>query len=108
LASSQKMEGILKGIPSSQPTASSLPKLIGPDDEVIEIPMSVFRTLRLIVGYLMLGKAFSVIPYDQLLTTQEAADFQNKIYYFLSPHPKRMQGGIVSSGNCKASIGYYR
>jgi len=74
----QKMEGVLNRETSScQSVGSSLPKLIGPNNEIIEIPMSVFRVLRIIVGYMMRGKAFSVIPYDQLFTTQEAADFLN-------------------------------
>jgi excisionase family DNA binding protein len=74
----QKMEGVLnREIPSSQPVNSSLPMLIGPEGEKLEIPISVFRALQKIVNYMMRGKAFSVIPYDQLFSTQEAADFLN-------------------------------
>jgi len=74
----QKMEGVLnREIPSSQPVNSSLPMLISPGGEKLEIPISVFRALQKIVNYMMRGKAFSVIPYDQLFSTQEAANFLN-------------------------------
>lgn len=74
----QKMEGVLnREIPSSQPINFSLPMLIGPGGEKLEIPISVFRALQKIVSYMMRGKAFSVIPCDQLFSTQEAADFLN-------------------------------
>src|SRR5256885_11172822 len=74
----QKMEGVLnREIPSLQPVNFSLPMLIGPEGEKLEIPTSVFRALQKIVNYMMRGKAFSVIPYDQLFSTQEAADFLN-------------------------------
>ncbi len=61
----------------------SLPKLVGPGGETIEIPLSVFRVLQQIVGYMMRGRAFSVIPYDQMLSTQEAADMLNVSRPFL-------------------------
>jgi excisionase family DNA binding protein len=80
----EKIEGVLsKEKLISAPVKSSLPKLIGPDGEAVEMPLSVFRALSQIVGYMMSGKAFSVVPYDQTLSTQEAADMLNVSRPFL-------------------------
>jgi hypothetical protein len=72
----QKMEKALNGtagLPSS--ITSSLPRLVTPDGETLEIPTSVLQALQQAVNYMVHGKAFSMIPCDQLLSTQEAADF---------------------------------
>jgi excisionase family DNA binding protein len=55
----------------------SRPKLVGPNGETIELPLSIFRVLQQAVTYMMRGKAFSVVPFDQTLSTQEAADILN-------------------------------
>ncbi len=71
----QKIEEVLNRKPLlSQSDNSSLPRLIGPNNETLEIPMSVFQVLQQAVNYMMHGKALSVIPCDQLLSTQETAD----------------------------------
>jgi excisionase family DNA binding protein len=75
-----RIEGVLNSERSAQ---HRLPKLVGPGGETIEIPLSVFRVLQRIVTYMVQGKAFSVIPYDQTLTTQEAADLLNVSRPFL-------------------------
>ena len=39
----------------------SLPKLVSPGGETIEMPLSIFRVLQQVVGYMMRGKAFRMI-----------------------------------------------
>lgn len=48
--------------------------LVGPDGDVIELPRSVFQVLKQIVYHMMRGKAIYIVPENQMLTTQEAAD----------------------------------
>jgi excisionase family DNA binding protein len=74
----QKMEGALnREIYSLQSVDCPFLRLTEPNGESLEIPMSVFRVLKRIVEYMAQGKAFSVIPYDQTMSTQDAADFLN-------------------------------
>ena len=63
-----------KGEPES---VGPLPKLVGPDGEEIELPLSVFQLLRRIVYHLMSGRAISIVPVNKELSTQEAADILN-------------------------------
>ena len=49
--------------------------LIGPDGQTVGLPMEAYRVLIDIVRALSQGRAITVAPVDQLLTTQEAADF---------------------------------
>jgi DNA binding domain, excisionase family len=79
----KKMEGVLNRRQSNSNPPKVLPKLVGPSGEQIEIPMSVFKALYQIVDYMMRGKAFSVVPYDQTLSTQEAANMLNVSRPFL-------------------------
>ena len=71
----QKIEEVLnrKSL-LSQADNSLLPRLVGPNNETLEIPLSVVQVLQQAVNYMMHGKALSVIPCDQLLSIQEAAD----------------------------------
>ncbi len=55
----------------------SKPKLMGPDGETVELPESVFRLLRQVVHDLSEGRMVTIVPQDQELTTQEAADLLN-------------------------------
>lgn len=55
----------------------SLPKLVSATGEEITLPNSVYRVLRQVVQTMALGKAVTVIPQDQELTTQQAADVLN-------------------------------
>lgn len=48
--------------------------LIGPDGEHLELPAEIHRTLRIVVDSLLHRKAVSIVPLDQTLTTQQAAD----------------------------------
>lgn len=50
------------------------PVLIGADGEKIELPAAVYRLLKDIVRNMQLGRAIVLIPENQQLTTQRAAD----------------------------------
>lgn len=49
--------------------------LLGPDGQVVPMPLEVFAVLRDVVDAMRQGQAIVVAPIDQLLTTQEAANF---------------------------------
>ena len=52
------------------------PALIGPNSsDRIDLPSSVYRILRTVVSNLKRGKSVLLIPDDEQLTTQMAADF---------------------------------
>jgi len=50
------------------------PALVGADGERLELPGTVFRLLKDIVRNMQLGRAVVLIPENQQLTTQRAAD----------------------------------
>ena len=50
------------------------PALVGTDGERLELPGAVFRLLKDIVRNMQLGRAIVLIPENQQLTTQRAAD----------------------------------
>ena len=52
-------------------------KIVGPNNEQIELPASVVRALTEIVRYLAQGQIVTVVPLSRELTTQEAADLLN-------------------------------
>lgn len=54
----------------SQPAA-----LLGPDGQTVPLPLEAFDVLRDVAESMRLGKAITVAPVDQMLTTQEAANF---------------------------------
>ncbi len=56
---------------------SRAPRLVGPQGEEIELPMSLFHVLRQIIYHLMRGRAISIVPINKELSTQEAADILN-------------------------------
>lgn len=53
------------------------PRLVGPDGETMELPESVFYLLSQVVHDLAEGRMVTIVPRDQELTTQEAADLLN-------------------------------
>ncbi|MCE2718147.1 MAG: helix-turn-helix domain-containing protein [Dolichospermum sp.] len=61
------LENLLKAQPSP-------PKLVGADGQEIIIPDSIYKILLQAVHAMALGKAISIVPQEQKLTTQEAAD----------------------------------
>ena len=56
---------------------NNVPKLVGPDGEIIELPKSVYQVLQQIVDHMMHGRAIFIVPGNKELTTQEAADILN-------------------------------
>ncbi|MDO4900562.1 helix-turn-helix domain-containing protein [Actinomyces sp.] len=49
--------------------------LVGPDGQTVGLPAEVHRVLMDVVRAMSQGRAITVAPVDQVLTTQEAADF---------------------------------
>lgn len=49
--------------------------LLGPDGQTVPLPLEVFHVLVEVAHAMRAGKAITVAPVDQSLTTQEAADF---------------------------------
>jgi excisionase family DNA binding protein len=49
--------------------------LLGPDGEQVPLPEEVYRLLVEVVEAMRAGKAITLVPLTQQLTTQEAADF---------------------------------
>ena len=58
-------------------TRIGIPALVGPDGETVELPESVFDLLRQVVQDLSEGRMVTIVPTNQELTTQEAADLLN-------------------------------
>ena len=50
------------------------PALVAPNGQPIPIPESIYNILLQVIGYMKQGKAVSVIPIMQELTTQQAAN----------------------------------
>jgi excisionase family DNA binding protein len=55
-----------------QPTKHA--RLVGPDDETIELPDELYTVIRAAVQTLLAGQRISIAPHTALLSTQEAAD----------------------------------
>lgn len=49
--------------------------LLGPDGQTVPLPMQAYEVLVKVVESMQAGKAITVAPLDQRLTTQQAADF---------------------------------
>lgn len=49
--------------------------LVGPDGQTVPLPLEAYRVLVDVATAMRAGKAITVAPVDQLLTTQEAADY---------------------------------
>lgn len=49
--------------------------LVGPDGQMVPLPLEAYRVLVAVAHAMREGKAITVAPLDQSLTTQEAADF---------------------------------
>jgi excisionase family DNA binding protein len=53
---------------------SGVPALVSPGGERIELPGTVFEVLRTAVGFMSHGQAIALVPDNQAITTQRAAD----------------------------------
>lgn len=49
--------------------------LLGPDGQTVPLPMEAYEVLVKVVASMRAGKAITIAPLDQRLTTQEAANF---------------------------------
>lgn len=49
--------------------------LLGPDGQTVPLPMEAYKVLVKVVASMRAGKAITIAPLDQQLTTQEAANF---------------------------------
>jgi hypothetical protein len=61
----QTLEKLLRG---------GVPVLVSPAGERIELPDTVFEVLRTAVGFMSHGQAVTLVPDNQAITTQRAAD----------------------------------
>ncbi len=52
-------------------------QLVGPDNERVSTPTSLYEALRRIIPLLVRGDAVSLVPVHQEVTTQQAADLLN-------------------------------
>jgi excisionase family DNA binding protein len=68
------------------------PYLVGPDGERVELPVSAFEALKLVIEALARGQSVAVVPHDKDLTSQEAAD----MLHVSRPHLiKLLDGGKI-------------
>lgn len=62
------------------------------EDQRIEVPAKVFDMLKFILSNIAEGKAFSIIPLESELSTQQAADMLNVSRPFLV---KQLEAGAI-------------
>ena len=68
------------------------PALVGPHDERVELPESVYHILKDVVRNMAAGRAIMLVPQRQQLTTQAAADLLG----FSRPHLiKLLESGTI-------------
>ena len=66
--------------------------LIGPNDERLELPESVYNILKEVVANMMRGRTIFLTPHNNRLTTQAAANFLG----FSRPHlVKLLDTGVI-------------
>lgn len=53
------------------------PRLVGPDGDVIELPVELYELLRHVAGELSRGHGVTVMPVSAVLTTAQAAELLN-------------------------------
>lgn len=73
----EQEQSSIKHLESILQLEGSQAKLVGANDEEIIIPESVYYVLRQVVHAMASGKAISIVPQEQELTTQQAADLLN-------------------------------
>lgn len=66
--------------------------LVGPHNEKVDLPESVYSILKDVVRYMAAGRAITLVPQKEQLTTQLAAD----ILGFSRPHLiKLLESGMI-------------
>src|SRR5580704_10955413 len=77
------------------------PALVGPQGERIELPESVYHILKDVVRNMAAGRAIMLVPQQQQLTTQAAANMMG----FSRPHLiKLLESGVIPFQN----VGHHR
>lgn len=79
----EKEAPLIKHLDLVLSSKTSQAKLVGTDKEEIFIPESVYHVLRQVIHLMASGRAVSLVPLEQELTTQEAADILNVSRPFL-------------------------
>src|SRR5580692_3499363 len=72
---------------------SGVPALVSPGGERIELPGTVFEVLRTAVGFMSHGQAIALVPDNQAITTQRAADTLGMSRPFFI---KQLDGGLMA------------
>jgi excisionase family DNA binding protein len=68
------------------------PALVGPNEERLDLPESVYHLLKDVVSNMMRGKTVLLAPQNNRLTTQAAADYLG----FSRPHlVKLLNSGVI-------------
>ena len=70
-----------------------VPALVTSAGERIEIPGTVFEVLRTAVGFMSHGQAVTLVPDNQAITTQRAADILGMSRPFFI---KQLEGGLMA------------
>jgi excisionase family DNA binding protein len=69
------------------------PALISPAGDRIELPWTVFEVLRTAVGFMAQGQTVTLVPDNQAITTQRAADILGMSRPFFI---KQLEGGLMA------------
>lgn len=72
---------------------SGVPALVSPGGERIELPGTVFEVLRTVVGFMSHGQTITLVPDNQVITTQRAADILGMSRPFFI---KQLDGGLMA------------
>jgi excisionase family DNA binding protein len=72
---------------------SGVPVLVSPGGERIELPGTVFEVLRTAVGFMSHGQTITLVPDNQVITTQRAADILGMSRPFFI---KQLEGGLMA------------
>ena len=80
----QEMEGVLHG--GELNGVQRCPKLIAPSGETFQIPMQAFQAFQQLVDHMIKGKAYSVIPYNYLLSIDDATEYLGAASNTFVPH----------------------
>jgi excisionase family DNA binding protein len=72
---------------------SGVPALVSPSGERIELPGAVFEVLRTAVAFMSHGQTITVVPDNQVITTQRAADILGMSRPFFI---KQLEGGLMA------------
>jgi len=70
-----------------------VPALVSPTGERIELPGTVFEVLRTAVGFMSHGQTITLVPDNQVITTQRAADILGMSRPFFI---KQLESGLMA------------